>query len=311
SVSECCDNKGNFSSITFDLLPKIYSQQYYTATMNPPENFLHSMEIWIRIRHIPTVFFTAETMHTLASEIGHVDEIAYDPKVSQTKDYIRALDSTVSPAGPVLRDAPPGFPNLFPELSNEDRKMVMLYISHSDEAERLARIQRVRQGIADNLVESSSRLIRITKELDKGKCHIFSYKEADLVGSSKNTRSLAICQDKDGGSDGDTRSSSSKTSMYSASLTQMGFQLGPSSEGRVNENQGMNKSQRKHPSSWKRKSLGRRSSTTWSLQLIGVDRDVGQEADQRNIMNWKKSADLNSRDKITRLKAALETEVSK
>lgn len=31
SVSECCDNKGNFSSITFDLLPKIYSQQYYTA----------------------------------------------------------------------------------------------------------------------------------------------------------------------------------------------------------------------------------------------------------------------------------------
>ncbi|KAJ4888344.1 Uncharacterized protein Rs2_28092 [Raphanus sativus] len=30
-------------------------------------------------------------MFTLASEVGKVKEIAYDPKVSQTKDYIRAL----------------------------------------------------------------------------------------------------------------------------------------------------------------------------------------------------------------------------
>ena len=30
-------------------------------------------------------------MFTLASEIGKVEEIAYDLKVSQTKDYIRAL----------------------------------------------------------------------------------------------------------------------------------------------------------------------------------------------------------------------------
>lgn len=49
------------------------------------------MEIWIRIRHIPTIFFTEATMFTLASEIGKVEEIAYDLKVSQTKDYIRAL----------------------------------------------------------------------------------------------------------------------------------------------------------------------------------------------------------------------------
>lgn len=49
------------------------------------------MELWIRIRHIPVIFFTTRTMDTLASEICHVKEIAYDPKVSQTKDYIRAL----------------------------------------------------------------------------------------------------------------------------------------------------------------------------------------------------------------------------
>lgn len=37
------------------------------------------------------IFFTTGTMDTLASEICHVEEIAYDPKVSQAKDYIRAL----------------------------------------------------------------------------------------------------------------------------------------------------------------------------------------------------------------------------
>ncbi|KAL0749147.1 hypothetical protein Bca101_031150 [Brassica carinata] len=46
--------------------------------------------IWIRIRHIPLVYFTIDTMYALAKEIGKVEEIAYDPKVSQTKDYIRA-----------------------------------------------------------------------------------------------------------------------------------------------------------------------------------------------------------------------------
>lgn len=40
------------------------------------------MELWIRIRHIPVIFFTTGTMDTLASEVCHVEEIAYDPKVS-------------------------------------------------------------------------------------------------------------------------------------------------------------------------------------------------------------------------------------
>lgn len=146
-------------------------------------------------------------MFTLASEIGKVEEIAYDLKVSQTKDYIRALitfnvdkpakatrklnvpsggaltiefeyekihkrcfhclrithekircpllrrgltgerkmiqdrvqeemadRSMVTPPQPkvISLQGPPGYPLLFPELSNEDRKMAMLYISHSD-----------------------------------------------------------------------------------------------------------------------------------------------------------------------------------
>ena len=49
------------------------------------------MFVWIRIRNIPVNFFTVETMYKLASEVGKVEEVAYDPKVSHTKEYIRAL----------------------------------------------------------------------------------------------------------------------------------------------------------------------------------------------------------------------------
>lgn len=189
-------------------------------------------------------------MFKLASEIGKVEEIAYDPKVSHTKDYISALVkfNVNNPAKaarkfnmpeggtvtiefeyekihkrffhclrlthekircPLLRkgasnerkmaegsklqlatvvsaeqrDGPPGFPVLFPELSREDRKMAMLYISHSDETKRLARIQCVKQGIADNIANASVRLTRITHELDKGKGHVYAYKEPNVLRS--------------------------------------------------------------------------------------------------------------------------------
>lgn len=54
-------------------------------TSSPPEDFLNTMEIWIRIRNIPQIHFTTETMYKLASEIGKVEVIAYDPKISHTK----------------------------------------------------------------------------------------------------------------------------------------------------------------------------------------------------------------------------------
>ncbi|KAG2322269.1 hypothetical protein Bca52824_015482 [Brassica carinata] len=213
-------------------------------TPNPPQDFLRSLDIWIRIRNIPAIFFTEETMFKLASEVGKVEEVAYDPKVSHTKEYIRALvhfdiDKPAKAArklnvpeggtvtigfeyekihkrcfhclrlthekikcpmlrresvrdnrtlgaprmqqgGPSIADpsnGPPGFPVLFPELSKEDRKMAMLYISHADETERMARIERVKQGIEESKAASSMHMMRITKELDKGKGHVFSYTE--------------------------------------------------------------------------------------------------------------------------------------
>lgn len=60
-------------------------------TAYPPEDFVQKMLIWVRIRHIPVNFFTPKTMFKLASEVGEVEEIAHDPKISHTKDYVRAL----------------------------------------------------------------------------------------------------------------------------------------------------------------------------------------------------------------------------
>ncbi|XP_048626654.1 uncharacterized protein At4g02000-like [Brassica napus] len=42
------------------------------------------------IRNIPVNYYTSDTMYALAKKIGRVVELAYDPKVSQTTDYVRA-----------------------------------------------------------------------------------------------------------------------------------------------------------------------------------------------------------------------------
>lgn len=175
---------------------------------SPTEDFLQSMDLWIRIRHIPAIFFKIDTMYKLASEVGKVVEIAYDLKVSHTKEYIRALitfntenpakasrrlnlpkrgyvaieleyekihkrcfhclrlthekircpllkkDFRSSKAMNVAREeahlssqpaksigvsahgsefGPPGFPVMFPEISEQDRRSAMVYVSHADE----------------------------------------------------------------------------------------------------------------------------------------------------------------------------------
>lgn len=57
---------------------------------SPPRDFLSQFEVWIRIRNIPINHFTIDTMFMLASKVGAVVEIAYDPTRSQKTEYIRA-----------------------------------------------------------------------------------------------------------------------------------------------------------------------------------------------------------------------------
>ncbi|WZZ59076.1 hypothetical protein YC2023_059183 [Brassica napus] len=135
--------------------------------------------------------------------------------------------------------------------------MAMMYISHSDETERLARIERVKQGIADNAREASLRLVRITNEFDKGKGHVYHYPdslakpislEARLGSSSSQPKNIIIEEEE-------AESSDTLSAAFSAPAhISTGFQLGPSSEGRVSRKLNSGKTQRKRPSSWKRKS---------------------------------------------------------
>ncbi|KAF3532661.1 hypothetical protein DY000_02037801 [Brassica cretica] len=134
--------------------------------------------------------------------------------------------------------------------------MAMLYISHADETERLARIERVRQGIAESQEESSARITRITRDLDKGNGHVFSFQE--VVEKRPRAAPLQIGNlprwNEASESDAESGSSAIQAPTFSApAKVPTGFHLGPSSEGRVTGNLSSSKSQRRRPPSWKRK----------------------------------------------------------
>lgn len=57
---------------------------------SPPKDFLSTVDVWIRISRIPMNYYKLETMDLLASKVGKVLEIAYDPKRSQKDAFIRA-----------------------------------------------------------------------------------------------------------------------------------------------------------------------------------------------------------------------------
>lgn len=301
-------------------------------TLNPPEDFLCTLDIWICIRNIPVNQFTTDTMFRLASEIGEVKEIAYDPKVSQTKEYIRALVrfhiaspakerrklkipsreavniefeyerihkkcfncfcithekfrcpllrrgfdksrlSTNVPKTPVapppttitkepapaklLLEAPPGFPPLFPELSKEDRKMALQYISHVDETERLAQILRVKQSIEESAADSSTRLIKIMSEVDKGKGHVFDYKQATNNFKRpclKGAKPIASSPALDVASDGESFSNSSiaLSQPFQSGQVSTGFSMGLNFKASSSGYLKAGKKERRRPPSWK------------------------------------------------------------
>ncbi|KAH0862241.1 hypothetical protein HID58_079452, partial [Brassica napus] len=183
--------------------------------------------------------------------------------------------------------------------------MAMLYISHADETERRARIERVKQGIADSAAEASVRITRITNELDKGKGHVFSYQDDILV--SKKQRPLLLGAYSEGYvqslEEGEADSSATNGSFTSAPTAVLaGFQLGPSSGGRVSGNQNASKTQRKRPLSWKRKPNTSQDDSCTVARIARCRQDIAK---------WKRHTSFNSKDKITRLKLDLEFEVSK
>ncbi|CAN7099540.1 unnamed protein product, partial [Brassica rapa subsp. narinosa] len=142
--------------------------------------------------------------------------------------------------------------------------MAMQYISHSDATKRLARIQRVKQGIENNKAESSVRLTRLTSNIDKGKGHVFNYQEPDEDKGPYKLLRISSNNETD-----DVSSFSSHSTSSAPNLISTGFRIGPSSEGRVSGNQSQGKTQMR-PHSWKRK-------LTASWHLIYISFSDGYE----------------------------------
>ncbi|KAH0858957.1 LOW QUALITY PROTEIN: hypothetical protein HID58_087218, partial [Brassica napus] len=169
------------------------------------------------------------------------------------------------------------------------------------------------QGIEDNKTESSIRLMHIT---------------GDSLHDHPLREGHQQFPQRDRTSDEDAQSSYSPLSIVSApGLVSTGFYLGPSSEGRVAGNQNNGKAQRKRPQSWKRNLTGRSTVSPNHHESCGSGRSHkscwGADCDvqsstvdrinrcRRGILRWKKCSDINSRNRITRLKSSLEREVSK
>ena len=117
------------------------------------------------------------------------------------------------------------------------------------------------QGIEEKRTKSSICLTKITKELDKGKGHVFSYHDPTsdkfrISGYTQISHPKLSLRDKE---EDDTESSASHFSASSEPVLPTGFRLGPSSGGRVSRIQGMSKAGRRRPSSWKRKAFSKAS----------------------------------------------------
>ncbi|XP_024010436.1 uncharacterized protein LOC112085453 [Eutrema salsugineum] len=56
----------------------------------PPDNFLKTAPVWIRIYKIPVNHFTLKTIEAIADRIGQVKVIEYDPEKSVLQEFVRA-----------------------------------------------------------------------------------------------------------------------------------------------------------------------------------------------------------------------------
>ncbi|KAH0928925.1 hypothetical protein HID58_014652 [Brassica napus] len=284
-VSEFSVIKGKFSSITVDLLPN---------------NLPLRRTIFLIFGEASTIM--ADSLHRA---IGAINQLSL---AATSRDKLEKWEG------------PPGFPPMFPELSQQDQKMAMLYISHADETERMARIERVKQGIVESQANSSAMITKITRDLDKGKGHVYSFPEpaekrhqatpARLGSSTTHYETLE--------SDAESGSSAFHGPVFSApAMASAGFHLGPSSEGESPETKAQ-PNPRGNALLHGREGWAQ-TPTVAHLPCLTLcwDGDANDHCStmdrikrcRRKIMEWKKRANLNSRDKIVRLRAALEKEV--
>ncbi|KAJ4917216.1 hypothetical protein Rs2_02766 [Raphanus sativus] len=166
---------------------------------------------------------------------------------SQPQSPAKGKELSASPT------VPPGFQPLFKELPIEERNAALLYISHSDETERLARIARVQQSI--NIGPEPS-LPKITHDLTKGKGHVFSFEEPQRLNKRQNTFGVATSVQNEFQSKDKLMTRSFPLELEGASSSSLtsptGFSIGTSFEAQSSGSKSGVKSSRKRPQRWKR-----------------------------------------------------------
>ncbi|CAN7011797.1 unnamed protein product, partial [Brassica oleracea var. botrytis] len=87
----------------------------------------------------------------------------------------------------------PGVEPLFPKLPPEERRMALQYISHSDPAERQARILRVQQSAPVSAMDSLPKIPKISTNIDKGKGHVFGYEGQSSIVPNMQNKAISVC----------------------------------------------------------------------------------------------------------------------
>ncbi|XP_024004102.1 uncharacterized protein LOC112081569 [Eutrema salsugineum] len=57
----------------------------------PPADYLQFVPLWVQLRNIPVNHYTIEAITTFGDVVGQVIEVAFDPKKSQSRGFVRVL----------------------------------------------------------------------------------------------------------------------------------------------------------------------------------------------------------------------------
>ena len=183
--------------------------------------------------------------------------LARSPSTPQEPEgMIKEKYHAETPPAHRLLEAPSGFPSLFPEFSKDDRRSALMYVSHSDATERMARIVRVNHHIEDIRRKKDEDLPLFSTDLLKEKGMVFKY---DITGDKlKSISTRCVSQSRSAPALPNSQGIALEESDQSSSshlVTEIstGFHMGSSSKTLATGSLSGQKKPRNRPLGWKRR----------------------------------------------------------
>ncbi|KAF3539533.1 hypothetical protein F2Q69_00023745 [Brassica cretica] len=203
--------------------------------------------VWVRLTH-------EKAQCPLLKKGSH---LARSPSTPQEPEgMIKEKYHAETPPAHRLLEAPSGFPSLFPEFSKDDRRSALMYVSHSDATERMARIVRVNHHIEDIRRKKDEDLPLFSTDLLKEKGMVFKY---DITGDKlKSISTRCVSQSRSAPALPNSQGIALEESDQSSSshlVTEIstGFHMGSSSKTLATGSLSGQKKPRNRPLGWKRR----------------------------------------------------------